>query len=116
MSTLGPKPSGVARILHTSDWHLGVACRGESRAADHVALLSEILDIARDTRPDLIVHTGDLFDGVRPGYDDILRALLVMRDLSEIAPVVVLAGNHAGSTSSSRPVASDRPARSTDST
>lgn len=89
-----PKPAGAARVLHTSDWHLGVACRGESRASDHQALIDEMVAIAGAAGPDLIVHTGDLFDAARPGYDDILRGLLGLRALAEIAPVVVLAGNH----------------------
>lgn len=95
MTTAIPdKPNGASRILHTSDWHLGVTCRGESRAADHDALIAEITTIAEAARPDLIVHTGDLFDGARPGYDDMIRALLAVRRLSAIAPVVVICGNH----------------------
>lgn len=94
MTAIAAKPAGASRILHTSDWHLGVTCRGESRAADHDELIDEITMIASEARPDLIVHTGDLFDGARPGYDDMIRALLAVRRLSEIAPVVVICGNH----------------------
>lgn len=94
MTAIPAKPEGSARILHTSDWHLGVTCRGESRARDHEAIIDEIVGIAAAARPDLIIHTGDLFDGARPGYDDVLRALLAVRRLGEIAPVVVMAGNH----------------------
>ena len=54
------RPTGAARILHTSDWHLGATVRGHSRADDHAALLDELLAIARAANPDLIVHTGDL--------------------------------------------------------
>jgi len=91
---IADKPTGASRILHTSDWHLGVTCRGESRAADHDALIEEIVSIAQAARPDLVVHTGDLFDGARPGYDDMIRALLAVRRLSEVAPIVVICGNH----------------------
>jgi exonuclease SbcD len=94
VTAIAAKPDGASRILHTSDWHLGVTCRGESRAADHDALIEEIVTIAGEAQPDLIVHTGDLFDGARPGYDDMIRALLAVRRLSEIAPVVVICGNH----------------------
>jgi exonuclease SbcD len=65
-----------------------------SRDDDFDAVLAEITGIARDARPDLIVHSGDLFDSYRPGAPDILRCLRVLRDLSDVAPVVVLAGNH----------------------
>ena len=57
-------------------------------------MLAEITGIARDARPDLIVHSGDLFDSYRPGAPDLARCLRALRDLSEVAPVVVVAGNH----------------------
>jgi exonuclease SbcD len=87
-------PERAARLFHTSDWHLGSTVRGESRAADHDEVIAEIVAIAGDFGPDLIIHTGDLFDGTRPGHDDLLRGLRAVRRLAEIAPVVVLAGNH----------------------
>jgi len=86
--------NGAARILHTSDWHLGGHVRGEPRAADHDEVIDEICGIATTFEPDLILHTGDLFDGTRPGHDDLLRGLRAIRRLAEVAPVVVMAGNH----------------------
>ncbi len=56
------------RLLHISDWHLGRTTYNTSRAEDHDAVIGEILAYAREHRPDLIVHTGDLFDAVRPAY------------------------------------------------
>jgi exonuclease SbcD len=86
------------RLLHTSDWHLGrtVGQRPaqRSRDGDFDAVLTEIIGIACDARPDLIVHSGDLFDSWRPGAGDLTRCLRALRDLSEAAPVVVVAGNH----------------------
>ncbi len=88
------RPAGAARLLHTSDWHLGVSVRNRPRGADHDAAIDEIVDIATAARPDLIVHTGDLFDGHRPPMVDFGRAIVALRRLAEVAPVVVLAGNH----------------------
>jgi exonuclease SbcD len=82
------------RILHISDWHLGRILRHKSRDDDFDAVLAEIIAIARDARPDLIIHSGDLFDSYRPGASDLHRCLRVLRDLAEVAPVVVVAGNH----------------------
>lgn len=84
----------ATRVLHTSDWHLGVTVRNHSRAADHDEVLAEIVSIATDVQPDLIVHTGDLFDGHRPAMQEFGRAIKALRALADIAPVVVLAGNH----------------------
>ena len=82
------------RLLHTADWHLGRTTYGEPRAPDHDAVLGEILDLARTERPDLIVHSGDLFDAVRPAYPDLHRGIGVLQELAGIAPTVVLCGNH----------------------
>lgn len=92
------RPDGAVRVLHTSDWHLGVAVRNEPRRDDHDALIAEIVDIARAAGPDLIVHTGDLFDGPRPPMLELGRAIRALRALAEVAPAVVLAGNHDSAT------------------
>ncbi len=84
----------TARVFHTSDWHLGRQIAGRHRRdAEFDAVLHEITEIAADSAPDVIVHSGDLFDG-RPGLDDMRRAARALRGLGEIAPVVVVAGNH----------------------
>lgn len=88
------RPPEAIRVLHTSDWHLGVTVRGESRADDHDAVIAEIVEIARAAQPDLIVHTGDLFDTARPAMFEFGRAIRALRSLGVIAPVVLLAGNH----------------------
>jgi DNA repair protein SbcD/Mre11 len=82
------------RLLHISDWHLGVTLGRVSRALDHDEVLAEIIEIARAARPSLIVHTGDLFHHPRPGVDDLRRGMAALGDLAAVAPVVVLAGNH----------------------
>jgi exonuclease SbcD len=82
------------RLLHVSDWHVGRVTYGVSRAEDHDAVLEEILIIAREAKPDLVLHTGDLFDGVRPAVEDMRRAIAALKELAVIAPVAVLAGNH----------------------
>ncbi len=89
-----PLDPAAARVLHTSDWHLGVSVRNRSRAQDHDTAIAELIEIARVATPDLILHTGDLFDGHRPPMADFGRAIVALRDLAVIAPVVVLAGNH----------------------
>jgi len=82
------------RVLHTSDWHLGVTVRDEPRDVDHDNVIAEIIDVSSAVGPDAIVHTGDLFNNGRPAMADFGRAIRALRDLGEIAPVVVLAGNH----------------------
>ncbi|WP_433620876.1 exonuclease SbcCD subunit D [Nocardia sp. CA-120079] len=80
-------------MFHTSDWHLGRQISRHRRDAEFDAVVNEIIEIATDFTPDLIVHSGDLFDG-RPSTDDFRRAAEALRRLGEVAPVVVVAGNH----------------------
>jgi exonuclease SbcD len=82
------------RLLHVSDWHLGRHHGTTSRREDLADVLSQTVEAARSFRPDLILHTGDLFDGPRPAVDDLQLGCDTLRELSELAPVAVLAGNH----------------------
>lgn len=82
------------RLLHISDWHLGRTTYNVSRAPDHDRVLAEIVQLARDTKPHLIVHSGDVWDAVRPAYSDLQRGLDALKELGSVAPTVVLLGNH----------------------
>lgn len=82
------------RLLHVSDWHLGATLGRVRRRPDHERVLDEIVAVAEDFAPHLVLHTGDLFDHPRPATDDLELGIETLRRLSERAPVVVLAGNH----------------------
>lgn len=82
------------KILHTSDWHVGRRIRGRDRSEEHRAVLGELVALAQDHEIDLTLVAGDVFDSASPtpaAEHIVWRALL---DLSEIAPVLVVAGNH----------------------
>ena len=83
------------RLLHTSDWHVGKAVRGRSRAAEHQAVLAEIAGIAERESVDVVIVAGDLFDTATPTPE---AERIVYRALLDLAaggrPVVVVAGNH----------------------
>ena len=84
------RPEAAVRVLHTSDWHLGVTVRNEPRDVDHDSVIAEIIDVAATVQPDAIIHTGDLFNSGRPAMADFGRAIRALRELGEIAPVAVL--------------------------
>lgn len=82
------------KLLHTSDWHVGKPIRGQSRADEHRAVLAEIARTAADEAVDLVLVAGDLFETAAPSPESegiVYRALL---DLAQVAPVVVIGGNH----------------------
>jgi DNA repair protein SbcD/Mre11 len=83
------------KMLHTSDWHVGKAIRGESRADEHRAVLGEIVGIAESEQVDLVIVAGDLFDSASPtaeAEEIVYRALLGLAGAG--IPVAVIAGNH----------------------
>ncbi|WP_030158113.1 exonuclease SbcCD subunit D [Glycomyces sp. NRRL B-16210] len=83
------------RILHTSDWHVGVTMKGRSRLDEQRAVFKEIVDIARAESVDLVIVAGDLFDTASPSSE---AQKLLTAALSALhgtgAEVVVIAGNH----------------------
>lgn len=90
-----PRPTldGV-KLLHTSDWHVGRTIRGRSRDDEHRQVLVEIVELAGAHGVDAVLVAGDLFDSASPTPASeaiVYRALL---DLSRVAPVVIVAGNH----------------------
>jgi exonuclease SbcD len=85
---------GEFRILHISDWHLGKPLGRVDRRRDHDEAIAATLRVATECEPDLVLHTGDVFDTWRPALEDLRRAVRALRTLAEVAPVLVLAGNH----------------------
>lgn len=82
------------KVLHTSDWHLGARLGRHDRQPDHAVALKGLLDLTAAELPDLILHTGDLFDASRPGYESMDLAVRALKRLAATAPTVVLCGNH----------------------
>lgn len=83
------------RILHTSDWHVGVTMKGRSRLDEQRAVFKQMVEIARDEAVDLVIVAGDLFDTASPSSE---AQKLLTAALSALhgtgAEVVVIAGNH----------------------
>jgi DNA repair protein SbcD/Mre11 len=82
------------KILHTSDWHLGARLGRHDRLPDQQAALRGLLELADEVKPDLVVHTGDVFDSPRPPYEALHLGVQALACLARIAPTVVVCGNH----------------------
>jgi exonuclease SbcD len=83
------------KILHTSDWHVGKVLKGTARLAEHIAVLGEVVEIAKAEQPDLVIVAGDLFDTAAPTPDAtrvVTRALSALRNTG--AHVIAIGGNH----------------------
>ena len=82
------------KVLHTSDWHLGARLGRHDRQPDHTVALQGLLALVTAEAPDLVLHTGDLFDGSRPAYESMDLAVQALGRLAAAAPTIVLCGNH----------------------
>lgn len=83
------------RLIHTSDWHLGQHFFGKSRAPEHSAFLSWLLEQVQKHQVDAIVIAGDLFDiGSPPSYARELYNRFVVDVRQTGCQLVVLGGNH----------------------
>lgn len=89
-----PRRFAHVRLLHTADWHLGARLGRHDRLPDQREALRGLLDIAQEVRPDLILHAGDLFDAFRPPYDALRLGVRALNQLAEVAPTLVVRGNH----------------------
>ncbi|MDA3908970.1 MAG: DNA repair exonuclease [Sulfurimonas sp.] len=90
------------KILHFSDTHLGYndldILNGENinqREADFYDAFSQVVEQITLTKPDYIIHTGDLFHRASPSNRAITFALEQFKIIDALnIPFILIAGNH----------------------
>jgi len=83
------------RLLHTSDWHLGQHFMGQTRQAEHQALIDWLLVQVDAHAVDAVLIAGDLFDtGAPPSYARGLYNQLIARLHQAGVGLLLLGGNH----------------------
>ena len=91
------------KIVHVSDTHIGFSAYRKvddetginQREMDVYRRFAEFTDKAIEIHPDVVIHSGDLFDSVRPSNRAISVALDNLARITAAGiPVVVIAGNH----------------------
>ncbi len=101
------------KIIHFSDTHLGFSDLDvtneegiNQREADFYKAFTDVIDAIIETKPDYVIHTGDLFHRASPSNRAITFALTQLKRLESAAiPLVIIAGNHSTPrTSSSSPI------------
>lgn len=87
------------KLLHTSDWHLGMSYRnGVTYALDQRFFIDDICKIAVDNKVDGIIIAGDIFDKSIASqealqiYDSVMTYICGTLNI----PVYIIAGNHDG--------------------
>ena len=90
------------KVLHLADTHLGYSAYRKAtedginqREIDVYDAFTQCIDYAVKTKPDLVLHAGDLFDSVRPTNRAITVAIQqILRLSQENIPFIVISGNH----------------------
>lgn len=90
------------KLLHVSDTHVGFANYARltpdglnQREQDFFDAFERVVSLAIERRVDVVLHSGDLFDSVRPSNRAIAHVLAQCRRLAEARiPLVVISGNH----------------------
>jgi len=90
------------RVLHFADVHVGMENYGKTdpesglstRVLDFLHRMDEMIDLAKQREVDLVIFAGDAFKTRNPNPTFQREFAYRILDLSQIAPVVMLIGNH----------------------
>ncbi|MCE6957852.1 exonuclease SbcCD subunit D [Cereibacter sphaeroides] len=85
------------RVLHTADWHIGQTLNGWSREAEHRIWLEELAQVVAAEEVDVLLVTGDVYDGISPtaaAQSLLYRALRRLKDVRPSLVTVITSGNH----------------------
>lgn len=87
------------KILHTADWHLG-SFRGPEengvnlRSQDTIKCLEEMVCVAQEEKPELVLVSGDIFDKAETwqgrSHKEVLQARKIILNLSAVAKYVII--------------------------
>ena len=84
------------KILHTGDWHIGKIINEFSMIEDQAFALEQMIELAREERPNVIVIAGDIYDRSIPPVeavellDRVFNTILLELNI----PILAIAGNH----------------------
>lgn len=85
------------KVLHTSDWHLGITFEGISREEDHQFFLEWLIQILKENEIDVLIIAGDVFDQPQPSAEAqkiYYQFLFLISQKTSVKKVIVLGGNH----------------------
>ncbi len=85
----------MVRVAHISDSHLGSAIfQLSERREDARRCLKKAVDMALRHSPDILVHTGDLFDSPFPSNEDLSFVMDLFKNIGDEICKIVVHGNH----------------------
>lgn len=86
------------KIIHTSDWHLGISLHNASLIDEQRYFIDYLINVVKDQKVDAVIIAGDVFDHSVSSSEAItLYNYAVTRLCNELGvPVIIAAGNHDG--------------------
>lgn len=87
----------MIRILHTSDWHLGLETHGHERLTEQSLFLDWLVETVVREGVDALLVAGDVYDVVNPSVASqsmFVGFLVRLHERAPLCQVVVVAGNH----------------------
>lgn len=85
------------KLFHISDLHIGKQLHYYNLKDNQIEILTQIVDKAKEYRPDVIMIAGDIYDKSVPSaeaYAIFDRFLIELSQITPSIPVLVIAGNH----------------------
>lgn len=88
------------RVLHTSDWHLGVSTGPASRTQEQEWFLAWLLEALDEQQVDVLLVAGDVFDSMHPSAEAqaLYFRFLARVPATGVRDVVIVGGNHDSAT------------------
>lgn len=86
------------KIIHTSDWHLGISLHNAPLAEEQRYFIDCLINVVKEQKADAVIIAGDVFDHSVSSAEAItLYNYAVTKLCNELGvPVVIAAGNHDG--------------------
>jgi exonuclease SbcD len=86
------------KIIHTSDWHLGISLHNASLAEEQRFFIDYLINVVKEQKVDAVIIAGDVFDHSVSSAEAITLYNYAVTSLcNEIGvPVIIAAGNHDG--------------------
>ena len=83
------------KILHTSDWHLGINFKGRSFEEVHKNFLEWLIETIKKEKIDVLIVAGDIFDSYNPSnYALKMYHSFLAEAIKHLKHIFIIAGNH----------------------
>jgi exonuclease SbcD len=85
------------KLFHLSDLHIGKQLHYYNLKDNQIEILNQIIDKAKEYRPDAIIIAGDIYDKSVPSAEAVTifdQFLIGLSEITPSIPILIIAGNH----------------------